>query len=152
MNTKTLYPLVNSLWEVENISLAELFAKSEKTLLYFYPKDNTPGCTLENKDFTCEVQKFKDLWITLVGVSKDSVESHKKFIVSQWLQNSLISDPELVLHKELWAFGEKNNYGKIIQWVIRSTFLFNSKWEILKSWKNVKATGHVAKVLREIGA
>ena len=152
MNTKKLYPIVNILLEVRDLSLEELFAQNEKTLLYFYPKDNTPGCTLENKDFTCEVQKFKDMWIALVGVSKDSVESHKKFITSQWLQNPLISDPELILHKELWAFGEKNNYGKIIQWVIRSTFLFDKKWEILKSWKNVKATGHVAKVLREIGA
>ena len=150
MNLTNKYDIVLPNGEVKNMSLEEILAPNTKTLLYFYPKDNTPGCTLETKDFTCEIAKFQDLWITIIGISKDSVASHQKFIAWQWLQNSLISDPELVLHKELWAFWEKNNYGKIVQGVIRSTFLFDSKWEILKSWKNVKATGHVAKVLREI--
>ncbi len=150
MNTKNKYDIVFPNGEVKNMSLEEIFSANTKTLVYFYPKDNTPGCTLENKDFTCEIAKFQDLGITLIGVSKDSVASHQKFIEAQWLQNALISDPELVLHKELWAFWEKNNYWKIVQWVIRSTFLFDAKWNIIKSWKNVKATGHVAKVLREI--
>lgn len=150
MNLTNKYDIVLPNGEVKNMSLKEIFASNEKTLLYFYPKDNTPGCTLENKDFTCEIQTFKNLGITLIGASKDSVASHQKFIAWQWLQNALISDEELTLHKELGAFWEKNNYGKIVQWVIRSTFLFDSTWEILKSWKNVKATWHVAKVLREI--
>jgi peroxiredoxin Q/BCP len=62
----------------------------------------------------------------------------------------LISDPELVLHKELWAFGEKNNYWKIVQWVIRSTFLINKDGEIVQEWRNVRAKWHAEKVLREI--
>lgn len=144
------YSAVSKNWEESELSLREIFSFSEKTLLYFYPKDNTPGCTIENKDFSCMVDDFKKLGITLVGVSKDGIESHKKFINSQELDIDLISDPELVLHKELWAFGEKNNYGKIVEWVIRSTFLFDKNGNLLQEWRNVKAKWHAAKVLREI--
>lgn len=150
LNLETKYSAVNNLWEVTEISLWEIFKCSDKTLLYFYPKDNTPGCTVENKDFSCMVSDYKDLGITLVWVSKDSVDSHKKFITNQQLWIDLISDPELTLHKELWAYGEKNNYGKIVSWVIRSTFLFDSSGNILQEWRNVRAKWHAAKVLREI--
>lgn len=141
---------VSTAWEVAELSLKEIFSFSEKTLLFFYPKDNTPGCTVENKDFSCMISEFKELGITLVGVSKDSTESHQKFIEKQWLQVDLISDPDLILHKELWAFGEKNNYGKIVQGVIRSTFLFDKQGNILQEWRNVRAKWHAAKVFREI--
>lgn len=144
------FQAVSKNWEVAELSLWEIFSFSDKTLLYFYPKDNTPGCSLENKDFSCMLEDFKKLWITLVWVSKDSIDSHRKFIQDHDLQIDLISDPELILHKQLWAFGEKNNYGKIIQWVIRSTFLFDKQGNILKEWKNVKAKWHAEKVLREI--
>lgn len=144
------YSAVSNSWEVWEFSLRELFSFSEKTLLFFYPKDNTPGCTVENKDFSCMVSEFKDLWITLVWVSKDSVESHKKFITDQDLSVDLISDPDLILHKELWAYWEKNNYGKIVTWVIRSTFLFGREGNMLQQWKNVRAKWHATKVLREI--
>ncbi len=150
LNLETKYSAVNNLWEVTEISLWEIFKFSDKTLLYFYPKDNTPGCTVENKDFSCMVSDYKDLGITLVWVSKDSVDSHKKFITNQQLWIDLISDPELTLHKELWAYGEKNNYGKIVSWVIRSTFLFDSSGNILQEWRNVRAKWHAAKVFREI--
>lgn len=150
LHLDTKYSAVSKNWEESELSLREIFSFSEKTLLYFYPKDNTPGCTIENKDFSCMVDDFKKLGITLVGVSKDGIESHKKFINSQELDIDLISDPELVLHKELWAFGEKNNYGKIVEWVIRSTFLFDKNGNLLQEWRNVKAKWHAAKVLREI--
>lgn len=150
MNLNTTYFAVSKNWEVWELPLWELLSFSDKTLLYFYPRDNTPGCTIENKDFSCMVSEFKDLWITLVWVSQDSIESHQKFISEHNLSIDLISDPDFTLHKELWAYGEKNNYGKIVTWVIRSTFLFNKEWEILQQWKNVKATWHAAKVLREI--
>lgn len=150
LHLDTKYSAVSKNWEESELSLREIFSFSEKTLLYFYPKDNTPGCTIENKDFSCMVDDFKKLGITLVGVSKDGIESHKKFIHSQELDIDLISDPELVLHKELWAFGEKNNYGKIVEWVIRSTFLFDKNGNLLQEWRNVKAKWHAAKVLREI--
>ena len=150
MNLDIQYSAVNKNGEVAELSLKDIFSFGEKTLLFFYPRDNTPGCTVENKDFSCMLKEFQKLWIVLIGVSKDSIESHQKFIEKQDLQIDLISDPDLVLHKELWAFGEKNNYGKIVQWVIRSTFLFDKNGNILQQWKNVRAKGHAAKVLREI--
>lgn len=137
-------------WEIFKKSLKEIFSETEKTLLYFYPKDNTPGCTLENKDFSCLKNNFEEKWIKIIWVSKDSIESHKKFVEKQGIENDLISDSELILHKELWVYWEKNNYWKIVQWVIRSTFLFDSKWNILKEYRNVKATGHAERILKDI--
>ncbi|MCD5375001.1 peroxiredoxin [Candidatus Gracilibacteria bacterium] len=150
VNLDTKYSAVSTSGEAGEFTLGELFSFSDKTLLFFYPKDNTPGCTVENKDFSCMVSEYKKLGITLVGVSKDSVESHQKFISSQELNIDLISDPELTLHKQLGAYGEKNNYGKIVTGVIRSTFLFDKQGNILQEWKNVRAKGHAAKVYREI--
>lgn len=136
--------------EVKEISLKDLISKFDKTILYFYPKDNTPWCTLENKDFSCLKQKFNDLWINLIWISKDNIDDHKKFILEHKLWNFLISDENLELHKHFWAYWEKNNYWKIITWVIRSTFLLDNNWNILKSWKNVKATNHAEKILKEV--
>lgn len=131
-------------------TLKDIFSQSEKTLLYFYPKNDTPGCTLENTDFTSLKSDFESLWIQLIWVSKDTIESHQKFCGKYSLQNPLISDPELVLHNFFGAFWEKNNYGKIVQWVIRSTFLLDKEGNILQSWKNVKATNHANKILKEV--
>jgi thioredoxin-dependent peroxiredoxin len=138
-------------WEQEGkISLDTLFKEREKTLIYFYPRDNTPGCTVEARDFTCLEKEFQKLWIGLIGVSQDSITSHKKFIADHQISFPLISDEALELHKQFWAYGEKNNYWKIIQGVIRSTFLIDSTWNILKAWRNVKATGHAEKILKEL--
>lgn len=144
------YQAVNAKQEVAELSLNEIFSFSEKTLLYFYPKDDTPGCSVENKDFSDMLEDFKALGITLVWVSKDSIDSHKIFISNHNLQIDLISDPELILHKELWAYGEKNNYWKIVTGVIRSTFLFDTKGNILQEWKNVRAKWHALKIFKEI--
>lgn len=141
---------VISWWEYKKDTLKDLLSKTPRTILYFYPKDNTPWCSLEAKSFTCLKQSFSDLWIHIIWVSKDSIDSHNKFIEKQELDIDLISDPDLILHKEFWAYWEKNNYWKIVEWVIRSTFLLDDKGEILKAWKNVKATWHVEKVLKEI--
>lgn len=144
------YQAITSSWDIAELDLKTLLSFSDKTILYFYPKDNTPGCTTENKDFSSMKDEFNKLGITLIGVSKDSIESHKKFIEKQELTIDLISDPELTLHKELGAYGEKNNYGKIVQGVIRSTFLFNKQGEIIQEWKNIKATGHAARILKAV--
>lgn len=150
MNLNNSYDILLENWKVVNSSLADILSKSKKTLLYFYPKDNTPGCTVENKDFTCLKSQFNDLWIKLVWVSKDSIDSHKKFVEKQELSVDLLSDPDLVLHKELWAFWEKNNYGKIVMWVIRSTFLIDSKWNIEKEYRNIRAKWHAERLLKEL--
>lgn len=149
LNLENTYEIVNPDLSVETKKLWEML-KSDKTIIYFYPKDNTPGCSMEAKDFTCLVWEFNKLGIDIIWVSKDSAESHKKFISNLALWIPFISDKDLVLHKELWVYGEKNNYGKIVMWVIRSTFLVAQNGEIIKEWRNVKATGHAAKVLREI--
>lgn len=150
INLDNKYEILNTNFEVQNISLKEIFSLSEKTILFFYPKDATPWCSLENKDFTFFKEEFLKKWIQLIWVSKDSIESHKKFITNYELKNPLISDTSLTLHKELWAFWEKNNYWKIVQGVIRSTFLFDNKWNLLKQWKNIKAKWHVEKILKEL--
>ena len=131
-------------------SLKDLLSGSDKTVLYFYPRDNTPGCTVEAKDFTCLAPEFESLGYQIIGVSKDSAASHAKFIEKQALWLDLISDPELLLHKELWAYWEKNNYGKIVQWVIRSTFILDKDGNILKEYRNVRAKGHADRVLKEV--
>ncbi len=150
LNLKNTYQAVTSTWESAELSLGDILSFSPQTLLYVYPQDNTPWCTLENTDFSQMLSHYKELSILPIGVSKNSVESHKKFIEQHNLKIDLISDPELELHKELWAYGEKNNYGKVVTGVIRSTFLVDSNGKILKEWKNVKATGHADRIYKEL--
>lgn len=149
LNLENTYVIVNRDLSVETKKFWEIL-KSDKTIVYFYPKDNTPGCSLEAKDFNCLMWEFKKIGIDIIWVSKDSIESHKKFITNLALEIPFISDSDLSLHKELGVYGEKNNYWKIVMWVIRSTFLVAKNGEILREWRNVKATGHATKVLREI--
>lgn len=94
-------------------TLSDLFKKTKQTILYFYPKDNTPGCTLEARDFSLHLKTFLEKGIQVIGVSKDSEKSHCGFIEKQELTIPLISDPDLILHKQFGTRGEKNNYGKI---------------------------------------
>ncbi len=149
LNLNNKYKVLTSNWDEKEISLKEILWK-DKTILYFYPKDNTPGCSIENKDFSDLRNDFLEKWYKLVWVSKDSIESHKKFREKLSLENDLISDPDLILHKELWVFGEKNNYWKIILWVIRSSFLLDKDWNIIKEYRNIKAKWHAQKVLKEV--
>ena len=132
------------------MNLTPLLARFAKTILYFYPKDNTPGCTMEAQDFTRLKSEFASIGIQIIGVSKDTEESHEKFTTSCNLGIELISDPTGELHEQFSVVGEKKNYGKIYVGVIRSTFLLDATGKILHEWRNVKATGHAEKVLREI--
>jgi thioredoxin-dependent peroxiredoxin len=127
-----------------------LLSQSEYTLLYFYPKDDTPGCTMEASDFTRLVPDFAELGIQIIGVSRDSETSHAKFCNKYDLGIQLISDESWELHEQYGVIGEKKNYGKVYIGVIRSTFLLDNTWKILHEWRNVKATGHAEKVLREV--
>lgn len=150
INLNNKFDAIGSNLQVWNFDMKTLLSFWERTLLFFYPADNTPGCTIENKDFSCLKDEFIKKWITIIWVSRDSLDSHKKFIQGQELKVDLISDPDLVLHKELWVYGEKNNYWKVVYWVIRSTFLLNKDWEVLKEYRNVKATGHAERLLKEL--
>lgn len=133
-----------------NQKLNNYISLSPLTLLYFYPKDDTPGCTLEASDFTRLKWEFESLGIQIIGISKDSEDSHTKFCNKHHLSIELISDMDESLQNQFGVIGEKKNYGKIYIWVIRSTFLLDKNGKILKEWRNVKATGHAEKVLREI--
>ena len=144
------YSLLTKDGELKDITIEELLSESSKTLLYFYPKDNTPGCTTEAQDFTRLQKNFNNLGIRIVGVSKDDGRSHEKFRISCTLGIDLLSDIDGSLHERFTTIGAKNLYGKIVQGVIRSTFLLNSSGKILREWRSVKATGHAEKVLREL--
>ncbi len=143
------YSILRASGGEETLSLRDIL-DWKKTILFFYPKDNTPGCTTENKDFTELKKDFLELWYNIIWVSKDSIKSHKNFIEKHCLKNDLISDPDLTLHKELLAFWEKNNYWKIVSWVIRSTFLLNEKAELVWEYRNIRAKWHALRILREL--
>ncbi len=118
------------------------------TILYFYPKDNTPGCTLEAKDFTCLQDKFKEIGFEIIGVSKDSVKSHQSFKSKQGLSFTLLSDPKLEMHRIFETWGDKMMYGKKLTGVIRSTFIVNPEGKIEECFYNVKAKGHAERILK----
>ena len=124
----------------------ELLQESEYTLLYFYPKNDTPWCTLEAQDFTKLTNDFSKKWIHIVWVSKDDTTSHCSFIEKYSLTPSYLADPGLSLHKEFSTRWEKKNWGKIVMWVIRSTFLLDKGWTIINEWRSIKATWHADRV------
>ncbi len=126
-------------------------SKTPKTLLYFYPKDNTPGCSNQATGFNETLQEFANNGITIVGCSPDSIASHQKFIDKYNLEFALISDPEKTLIQQMGAWGEKKNYGKTYIGLIRSSFLLDtSTGKVIKEWRNVRAKGHAEKLLKEI--
>lgn len=120
------------------MELATLLKQSPRTLLYFYPKDNTPGCTLEGQDFTRLLPEFAQKNIQVIGVSMDSPNSHKHFQDSCRIRLPLITDDSSLVTK-FGVMGEKNMYGKIVFGMLRSTFLVNSNGDILQEWRNVRA-------------
>lgn len=119
-----------------------------KTLvLYFYPKDNTSGCSLEAQDFTSLLGEFQSLGANVVGVSPDSIQSHKRFIEAKGLKLMLLSDLSRSVSASYGAYGVKKMYGKEVQGIIRSTFVISKEGKILKAFYNVKAKEHAGKVL-----
>lgn len=142
--------IINSDKETKEVEFEEILGNYKNTLLYFYPKDNTPWCSIQATDFSKYKSLFNKNWIWILGVSKDSCKSHINFVEKQNLSIDLISDENLELHNKFNIIWEKKNYGKIYQWVIRSTFLLDQKWNIVKEWRNVKAKWHVEKVMKEL--
>ena len=122
-------------------------------VLYFYPRDDTPGCTIEARDFTANFRAFQKLGAIVYGCSPDSDESHQKFIRKYKLKIGLLSDPNHKTMQKYGAWGEKNMYGKITVGVIRSTVLIDPNGKVARHWKRVKAKGHadsVQKTLEEL--
>lgn len=119
-------------------------------VLYFYPKDMTPGCTREACDFTDNLRRFLDRNATVLGVSGGSLDSKKAFVEQSSIGFPLLADEDFSVAKAFGAWGEKKNYGKTYFGLIRSTFLVNESGRVEKVWSNVKVDGHAGKVLDAI--
>jgi thioredoxin-dependent peroxiredoxin len=129
------------------VSLSD-FAGS-KVVVYFYPRDDTPGCTKEACQFNDALSQFEGLGIPVIGISPDKQAAHIKFRDKYGLQFPLLSDPDHKVMEKYGAWGEKMMYGKATTGVIRSTFLVDEKGKVARAWYSVKADGHAAKVLEE---
>ncbi|WP_406659745.1 thioredoxin-dependent thiol peroxidase [Methanolobus sp. ZRKC3] len=121
--------------------------KDKWTVLYFYPKDNTSGCTREAQDFTALKDEFGTENAVVLGVSKDSVKSHIRFIEKKELAITLLSDEDTTVHQKYDVWRLKKNYGREYMGTVRSTFLIDPEGNIVKIWDNVKTKEHAQKVL-----
>ncbi len=123
--------------------------KGKKVILYFYPKDDTPGCTTEACGFRDAVGDFSKAGAEIIGVSKDSVARHDKFKAKYALPFTLIADEDGALCQAYGVWQEKKNYGKAYMGIVRSTFLIDETGKIAATWRNLRVKGHVEKVLEE---
>ena len=132
----------------KTIDLATLTGKN--VVIYFYPKDATPGCTTEAQDFRDLMPEFEQLNCEIFGVSRDSLNSHEKFKANECLPFELLSDVDEALCQAFDVIKMKNMYGKNVMGVERSTFLFNAQGQLQQEWRKVKAQGHAAIVLAAV--
>ena len=119
----------------------------KKLVIYFYPKDSTPGCTTQGQDFRDNFKTFKKLNTEILGVSRDSIKSHENFKLKQSFPFELLSDPDEKMCKAFDVMKMKSMYGKQYMGVDRSTFLIDEKGRVIKEWRSVKVKGHVEEVL-----
>ena len=124
--------------------------KGKNTVLFFYPKDNTPGCTLEGQDFRDSYPEFKNLNTEIYGISRESIKSHENFKDKQSFPFELISDPDELMCKAFDVMKLKSMYGREYMGIERSTFLVNAEGVIVCEWRNVKVKGHVEEVLEKV--
>lgn len=134
----------------QTLTLSDYLGKN--VVLYFYPKDNTPGCTLESQDFRDNYKKFESLNTVIFGISRDSVKSHEGFKCDQNLPFELISDHDEALCQLFDILKPKNMYGKEVIGIERSTFLINAEGVLIHEWRKVTVDGHCLEVLERIGA
>ena len=148
-----------SLWVCSNALIASKLLRSfisffnsnsTLSLLYFYPKDDTPGCTLEGHDFTRLKNQFSELNTVVFGISRDSVKSHQKFIEKCGFKIDLLADTDEKLCQMFDVIKEKNMYGKTVLGIERSTFIINEKQELMAEFRKVKADGHAEEILNFI--
>ena len=140
-------------FELENIDGVKINLKDfagKKVILYFYPKDNTPGCTTEACEFSAAYDDFIADGAVIVGISPDSVKSHANFAQKQNLKHILLSDPNKEVASLYGVWQVKKNYGKEYLGIVRSTFVIDESGKILKIYKSVKAKDHAAKVLADL--
>lgn len=132
------------------VNLAQL--RGEALVLYFYPKDNTPGCTTQGQDFRDAIADFEAAGARVIGVSRDSLKSHQNFCERHALPFTLVSDPHETLCNAFGVMKMKNLYGKQVRGVERSTFLIDREGRIAREWRGVKVPGHVQTVLDAVRA
>ena len=132
----------------ESVCLKDFMGKW--VVLYFYPKDNTPGCTIEAIDFTKLKSKFENLNTVILGVSKDNCNSHQKFVAGKKLTITLLSDPEAEVQKKYGVWRPKKFMGREFLGTVRSTFLIDKQGKISRIWDKVSARGHAQEVLGEL--
>lgn len=124
--------------------------KGQPLVLYFYPRDNTPGCTQQGEDFRDLYADFEALGCAVVGASRDTLASHEKFAAKFEFPFPLIADPDEALCERFEVMKDKNMYGKKVRGIERSTFLYDSSGVLVESWRKVKVPGHVALVLEAV--
>ena len=132
----------------ENQKLKDLLGKY--VVIYFYPKDDTPGCTIETNDFNKLLPKFKKLNCEIFGISKDTIKSHDKFREKFKIKFNLLSDEEIKVLKKYKVWGKKKFMGREFMGIIRSTILIDKKGKIIKVWDNVKVKDHAKEVLETL--
>jgi peroxiredoxin Q/BCP len=121
--------------------------RGQKVVIYFYPKDSTPGCTLEGQDFRDLHSRFRRQKTVILGVSRDSIASHEKFKAKQKFPFELLSDPDETMCRKFDVIREKTLYGRKFMGVERSTFLIDAAGKLRREWRKVKVKGHAAEVL-----
>ena len=131
-----------------NFSLKDSLGKY--VVLYFYPKDDTPGCTIETNDFNKLLSQFKKLECEIYGISKDNIKSHDKFRDKYKIKFDLLSDEELKVLKKYKVWGKKKFMGREFMGIIRTTYLIDKKGKIIKIWENVKVKDHAKEVLETL--
>ena len=119
-------------------------------IIYFYPKDDTPGCTIETNDFNKLLPKFKKLDCEIIGISKDNLKSHKKFREKYKIKFDLLADEEIKVLKKYKVWAKKKFMGREFMGIVRTTFLIDKKGKILKIWKNVKVKDHAKEVFETL--
>ncbi|QRP47518.1 thioredoxin-dependent thiol peroxidase [Amycolatopsis sp. FDAARGOS 1241] len=133
----------------KDVSLSDF--RGQAVVVYFYPAAMTPGCTKQACDFRDNLAEFNDAGYQVLGISPDKPEKLAKFVEKEQLTFPLLSDPDKKVLTAWGAFGEKKNYGRVVQGVIRSTFIVDAEGKVAKALYNVRATGHVAKLIRDLG-
>lgn len=140
----------NGKGETSKTTMGELLAQKKYTVLYFYPKDNTPGCTIEAKQFSDALPNFQKVHAQVIGVSKDTSRSHCSFQEKQELTVGLISDKEKTLQEHFGAIGLKKFMGREYMGTLRNTYLLDNQGAVLYKWENVTPLGHPGEVLEYI--
>ncbi len=134
----------------QTLSLSDF--KNQNLIIYFYPKDSTPGCTLEGQNFRDLYDEFRKLNTAILGVSRDSLKAHENFKAKQQFPFDLLSDADEQLCKQFDVIHEKNMYGRKVMGIVRSTFLIDGKGVLRNEWRKVRVKGHVEEVLEAVRA